>query len=117
MRTATCPVCLQHVRTLVSIAQNDAPVGPAFIVVVPGDAAEARAVAARRSGSSLTFVSATTGLAANGLFATLGIQANGTFVVRGNLEVLSATTSRMPIGAFSEPGLREGLAALAGVPS
>ncbi|MFB6610719.1 redoxin domain-containing protein [Agromyces sp. NPDC056379] len=106
MRSSTCPVCRAHVRELQRMSDAGLLRGARGIVITPGGAAEAAAVARRT----------TLGVFASGehhrdvgLGRFLTLQHSGTFVVDGTGRVLAQRTSALPTASFSR---REILSAL-----
>lgn len=96
MRTATCPVCNAHVKTIERLALD----GVAVVIVAPGTAADAAGVAKR---VALTVVaSGETGHADAGLGSSLGLQHSGTFVLDAEGRVLLAKTATLPTGGFAK---------------
>ncbi|WP_180968986.1 redoxin domain-containing protein [Microbacterium aurantiacum] len=107
MRASTCPICRAHVRTLEAMAESGELGGARVVVVTPGGAAEARAVA--RSTTLDVFGSGDhhrdVGL---GRFLTL--QHSGTFVLDASGRVLARRASALPTASFSRKDIRETLA-------
>lgn len=99
MRSATCPVCGSHVRSLARHAAEGKLGDAAVLIVVPGGAEEASLVA-RRAGDSASVWSSETAHALTGLHVTVGLQQSGTFVVKQDGTVRSARTATVPTGAL-----------------
>lgn len=104
MRSASCPVCNAHLRTIAGMGLADA----AVVVVTPGGAAEAAAVASRVALDVVA--SGESGHAAVGLGRFLGLQHSGSFVLDADARILSARTATLPTGSFD----RSEVAALLG---
>ena len=107
MRASNCPICRAHVRALEAMAESGELGGARAVVVTPGGAAEAAAVA--RSTTLDVFGSGDhhrdVGL---GRFLTL--QHSGTFVLDDSGRVLSRRASALPTASFSRKEIRETLA-------
>jgi peroxiredoxin len=97
MRTATCPVCHQHLRHLARMAAAGEIGVP--LVIVPGDASEAASVERRHPALAGRIVASETAHAALGLFVRMGLQQSGTYVVDGG-RVLYARYATVPVGSF-----------------
>lgn len=106
MRSPTCPVCHAHIRELERIAARGGLEGAAAIVVTPGGASEAGAVARR---TLLPVFASGEQHASIGLGRFLFLQHSGTFVLDQTGRVISAKTSALPTSSFSS---RDVLAAL-----
>jgi peroxiredoxin len=114
MRAASCPICLAHAATAVRMAEAGELGGARLVVITPGDAKDAAAVA-KRVKSPLASVWASGSAHANaGLGSTLLIQHSGTFVLDRLGTVLHAQTSVLPTGNFSAEAVREALGAHVG---
>ncbi|GAA1769544.1 peroxiredoxin family protein [Agromyces humatus] len=107
MRSHTCPVCHSHIRQLERLADRGRLAGAAAIVVTPGGASEAGAVARR---TSLRVFASGEQHSSIGLGKFLFLQHSGTFVLDPTGGVISARTSALPTSSFSS---REVQAALA----
>lgn len=97
MRTATCPVCHQHLRHLermVAAGDLEPPV-----VIVPGVAADAAAVVRRHPALASRIVASPSAHAALGLFATMGLQRSGTYIVHGG-RITYTRHATVPVESF-----------------
>jgi peroxiredoxin len=106
MRTSTCPICRAHVRELQRMSDAGVLRGARAIVVTPGGADEAAAVA--RHTTLRVFASGERHRDV-GLGRFLTLQHSGTFVVDATGRVLARRTSALPTASFSR---REILSAL-----
>ncbi|KRC61334.1 hypothetical protein ASE14_10595 [Agromyces sp. Root81] len=106
MRTSTCPVCHAHVRELQRMSDAGQLRGARAVVVTPGGAAEAAAVARR---TTLSVFASGERHRDVGLGRFLTMQHSGTFVVDAAGRVLARRASALPTGSFSK---REILSAL-----
>ncbi|PFG41817.1 peroxiredoxin [Isoptericola jiangsuensis] len=114
MRSATCPVCLAHAAHVQRMHDAGELGGAAFLLLAPGDAAEA-ATAAQRAArrSPVAEVWATgDGHGAAGLDKVALLQHSGTFVLDGAGTVLAARTAALPPASFDAAEVRGALAAL-----
>lgn len=111
LRTATCPVCRRHARTLAAMAEAG-ELGPDVdvLLVAPGGADEATEVAARVPSRAVTAWSSGTGHAAVGLGTFLSVRHSGTFAVDGDGTVLHERTAALPPQSFSRAELLHALA-------
>ncbi len=114
LRAATCPVCLGHSRRLLTARAEGRLTAP-VVLVTPGGAAEAAAVARRvgmrdGAGPGVTVVASGNAHDAAGLPRQLLLQHSGTFVVDADRRVSYARTAAMPPRSFSEPELLRALA-------
>jgi peroxiredoxin len=111
MRTATCLVCLRHVRSLAGLGLGER--GVAGVVVVPGSAADASRVR-RAAGSGLSVVSSSGAEAhhAIGLTRTLLMQHSGTLLVDAEGTVRYRRSAALPTGGFDGPALQAAIAHL-----
>jgi len=100
MRTATCPVCHHHLRSLERSQVDGVETSARTIVVVPGDAKAASAVAARHPRLAGRVVASETAHAAVGLFAKAGLQRSGGLVIDGTGRVTQAHFGTIPTSAF-----------------
>jgi peroxiredoxin len=105
-RTSTCPVCRAHVRELQRMSDAGLLRGARAIVITPGGAAEAAAVASR---TTLSVFASGEHHRDVGLGRFLTLQHSGTFVVDVSGRVLAQRTSAVPTASFSR---REILSAL-----
>ena len=111
MRAASCPICLAHAAQAVRMVEAGELGTAHLIVITPGDAKDAAAVA-RRLTSPLAQVWASGTAHTNaGLGVTMLIQHSGTFVLDAAGTVLHAQTSVLPTGNFSAEAVREALSA------
>jgi peroxiredoxin len=110
MRTASCPVCRSHVRSLVAMANQLAARDTVAVVVVPGSPQDAAAVR-RLAAGRLTVVSSTDAHAAVGLGRTMLMQHSGTYVVDASGALRSRRSAAMPTASFSRSDI---LAAISG---
>ena len=108
MRAASCPICLAHAATALRMTEAGELGGAALVVITPGDASDAAAVAKRLRTSAWA---SGTAHANAGLGSTLLIQHSGTFVLDAAGTVLLAQTSVLPTGNFSADAVRKALAA------
>lgn len=111
MRASTCPVCRAHAAEAVRLLREGALGSAVLVVVTPGLAAEAAAVARRVVGDGVIVAGSGSGHAEVGLGRFLGLQHSGTFVLDERGTVLVARTATIPTGAFNAA---EVVAALAG---
>ncbi|WP_062516346.1 hypothetical protein [Demequina gelatinilytica] len=102
MRTSTCPVCHQHLRAI-------GRMGLPAVVIVPGGAAEAAAVARRHPALAATVVASEDAHAAVGLFVRHGLQQSGTYVVEG-ARIIAARHATVPLGSFDAAEVTAALA-------
>jgi hypothetical protein len=103
MRTASCPVCVRHVKAIAGLGL--AARGVAAAVVVPGGPAEVARV--RRVAGPLTVVSSD-GVAAHraaGLDRTLVMQHSGTLLFDAHDEERYRLVTAMPTGSFDATAL------------
>lgn len=107
MRTSTCPVCHQHLRHLETLVRTGALTIP-VVVLVPGGAQEAAAVARRHPALASLTVASESAHAALGLFVKVGLQQSGTYVVDHG-RITYARFATVPLGSFDA---KETLAAL-----
>lgn len=106
MRTHTCPVCHSHVRVLERLTEREGLSGAAAIVVTPGGASEAAAVARR---TSLPVFASGAQHASVGLGRFLFVQHSGTFVLDPTGRVIAARTGASPTSSFSAREVRAAL--------
>ena len=106
MRSSTCPVCRAHVRELQRMSDTGLLRGARGIVITPGGADEAAAVARR---TTLRVFASGEHHRDVGLGRFLALQHSGTFVVDASGQVLARRTSALPTSSFSR---REILSAL-----
>ncbi|RXZ47296.1 redoxin domain-containing protein [Agromyces fucosus] len=106
MRTSTCPVCRAHVRELQRMSDAGLLRGASAIVITPGGAVEAAAVARR---TTLRVFASGERHRDVGLGRFLALQHSGTFVVDASGRVLAQRASALPTSSFSR---REILSAL-----
>ena len=106
MRTSTCPVCRAHVRELQRMSDAGLLRGARGIVITPGGAIEASAVARR---TTLRVFASGEHHRDVGLGRFLALQHSGTFVVDASGHVLAQRASALPTSSFSR---REILSAL-----
>lgn len=115
MRTADCPVCLGHVRTLMGRADEFEASDVEVIVVVP-DGVEAAATLRSAQRIPYPVTTGRTGSAheAVGLNQKLfgRVQQSGSILVGPNGRVLHAHGATVPTGALDRPGLDAALAQL-----
>ncbi|GAA1800816.1 peroxiredoxin family protein [Agromyces neolithicus] len=107
MRSHTCPVCHSHIRELERLAERGALADAVAIVVTPGGASEAAAVARR---TSLPVLASGAQHSSIGLGRFLFLQHSGTFVLDPTGHVISARTSALPTSSFSSREVRAALA-------
>ena len=111
MRASTCAVCVKHARTLAGMGAELADRGAHAVVVVPGGAKEAAAVAGKVGrGATVVASDPAAAHAGAGLDRTLFLQHSGTFLVSSEGIVRYAKTATMPTGSFSAAELRSALA-------
>ncbi len=106
MRSSTCPVCRAHVRELQRMSDAGLLRGARAIVITPGGADEAAAVARR---TTLRVFASGEHHRDVGLGRFLALQHSGTFVVDASGRVLAQRASALPTSSFSR---REILSAL-----
>lgn len=109
MRAASCPICLVHAAAAVRLAEAGELGAARLVVITPGDASDAAAVAKRLKSPLVTVAASGTAHANAGLGSTLLIQHSGTFVLDAAGAVLHAQTSVLPTGNFSADAVREAL--------
>lgn len=114
MRTSSCPICQQHLRTMVRMVQAGELSGLPVVVVVPGRPSDAEKIQ-QRFGAQLTIVSSTAAHAAMGLFVKVGLQQSGTFIVDRNGRVTSQRVATMPTQGFNKEEATRAAAVLTGV--
>ena len=114
MRAASCPICVAHAATAIRMAEAGELGGARLVVITPGDARDAAAVARRLKSPLATVAASGTGHANAGLGSTLLIQHSGTFVLDASGTVLHAQTSVLPTGNFSADAVRDALGVRAG---
>jgi hypothetical protein len=99
MRASTCAVCVKHARTLAGMGAELADRGAHAVVVVPGGAKEASAVAGKVGrGATVVASDPDAAHAGAGLERTLFLQHSGTFLVNAEGVVRYAKTATMPTG-------------------
>lgn len=109
LRTAGCPVCVAHARRLERLSTEGRLGDVRVLLVAPGDAAEAAALARRVGGSvSETWASGTAHRAA-GLGSFLTIRHSGTFVVDADGSIAYTRTAMIPTNGFNEKELLHAL--------
>lgn len=97
MRTATCPVCHQHVRHLERLAQRTPHAS--IVIIVPGDQEQARDVEHRHPQLTGRIMASTSAHQEVGLFVRAGLQQSGTFVVQQST-VNYVRAAHIPLGSF-----------------
>ena len=105
MRTGTCPVCIQHARTLARLDLPTHDVQP--VVVVPGPPTHAARVR-RILGDRVTVVSSDGAQAhlATGLHRTLLLQHSGIMLIDSAGVVRYRLATALPAGSFDGPTLQ-----------
>lgn len=111
MRAASCAICRGHVASLVRLAEGGQLSDAKVVIVVPGKAKDASAVAERVPTSVGVVLASGDAHAAAGLGTFLAIQHSGTFVLDADATVLARRTATIPTGSFDAA---EVVAALAG---
>jgi hypothetical protein len=101
LRSATCPICLRHARTLVGLAASGELAGDRVLLIVPGGAAEAATVAGRVPGAEAMSWASGDGHARAGLATFLTVQHSGTFAVSAGGAVRYRRTATVPSNSFS----------------
>ena len=100
MRTSSCPVCHGHLRSIERTSVAGAPLSDRVLIVVPGTAKEATAVASRHPQLAGRVVASTTAHARVGLFSSAGIQRSGALVVDADNRVAQAHFGILPTSSF-----------------
>ena len=109
MRTPHCPVCHSHLRHMERSPEGTTTLADRTVVVGPGGAEDAAAVARRHPAFAERVMASTTAHESVGLFVRAGLQQSGTFVVNSAGAVVAARTSTIPLGAYDEPEVRAAL--------
>lgn len=106
MRASTCPVCRAHVRELQRMSDTGLLRGARAIVITPGGATEAAAVARR---TMLPVFASGEHHRDVGLGRFLALQHSGTFVVDADGRVLAQRASALPTASFSRREILDAL--------
>jgi peroxiredoxin len=110
LRAADCPICLKHARSLAELAEAGNLGGASVILIAPGGAPEAAAVAAKVPWAAVTAWASGTGHAAAGLGTFLSIQHSGTFLVAADGTIRYRRTSAVPQMSLNRKELLEAVA-------
>jgi peroxiredoxin len=105
-RSATCPVCAAHARTLAAL-QADGSLGDrTLVLVVPGGATEAARTAGRQTpGADLSVWASGDGHAEVGLGRLLALQRSGVFVLDDDGAVTYRRSAAVPLWSLDRSEL------------
>jgi hypothetical protein len=108
MRSAACPICTAHARTLAGLAEAGALGDATVVLVTPGGAEDVATVRRRIPSPAVQVWASGTGHADVGLGRFLLLQHSGTFVLDGR-RVRWRRTSANPAAGFSRQQLLDAL--------
>jgi peroxiredoxin len=111
MRSSTCPVCLAHSRAIVKMMDAGELPGHTFVLITPGDAADATRVEKSVASPRASVWASGEGHRDVGLGKFLMLQHSGTFLLDADGRVRYSRTGAVPTQSFSAAEIRAELAA------
>ncbi|MFF7475743.1 redoxin family protein [Streptomyces sp. NPDC008092] len=110
LRAATCPVCVNHARTLTDLATTgDLGNNVRVVLVAPGEPLDAAELARRIGNDTVGSWASGSGHEAAGLGSFLALQHSGTFLVNADGTVAYRRTATLPPNSFSRRELLKAL--------
>lgn len=109
LRSSTCPPCISHARALARLGESGELGGASVVLVVPGDADEARRLAERVPSPAVSTWASGTAHGSAGMGRSFFIQHSGTFLVGRDGTLRYRRTAVLPPLSMNRGELLEAL--------